>query len=123
MRRAMVRAPGSGAPSHPEISSTDLHLFIAEVCRKLLNRILIVCIVLLSNDVQPPLNAMTCANGNLLNVFVGRAQLGRQVHRDICVLSSTMSTIDISCKSCEFDYWESSLLLSPWRSVNLTTLE
>ncbi|MPC50254.1 G patch domain-containing protein 4 [Portunus trituberculatus] len=52
------------------------------------------------------LNTTSCANGNLLYVFVGRAQLGRQVHRDICVLSSAMATIDISCKGCEFDYWE-----------------
>ncbi|MPC44395.1 hypothetical protein E2C01_038069 [Portunus trituberculatus] len=25
---------------------------------------------------------------------------------DICVRSSAMATIDISCKGCEFDYWE-----------------
>ncbi|MPC18826.1 hypothetical protein E2C01_011720 [Portunus trituberculatus] len=40
--------------------------------------------VLLSNDVPPPLNTTSCANENLLYVFVGGAQLGRQVHRDLC---------------------------------------
>ncbi|MPC10986.1 hypothetical protein E2C01_003636 [Portunus trituberculatus] len=34
------------------------------------------------------------------------AQLGRQVHRDICVCSSAMATIDISYKGCEYDYRE-----------------
>ncbi|MPC10962.1 hypothetical protein E2C01_003608 [Portunus trituberculatus] len=62
--------------------------------------------LLLSNDVPPPLNTTSCANGNLLYVFVGGAQLGRQVHRDICVRSSAMATSDINCKVCEFDYWE-----------------
>ncbi|MPC21777.1 hypothetical protein E2C01_014773 [Portunus trituberculatus] len=40
--------------------------------------------VLLSNDMPPPLNSMSCANGNLLYVFIGGAQLGRQVHRHLC---------------------------------------
>ncbi|MPC39407.1 hypothetical protein E2C01_032942 [Portunus trituberculatus] len=53
--------------------------------------------VLLSNDVPPPLNTTSCANGNFLYVFVGGAQLGRQVHKDICVHSSAMATVDISC--------------------------
>ncbi|MPC90299.1 hypothetical protein E2C01_085276 [Portunus trituberculatus] len=60
-------------------------------------------VVLLSNDVPPPLNTTSCANGNSL---YGRAQLGRQVHKDICVCNPAMATIDISCKGCEFDYWE-----------------
>ncbi|MPC29956.1 hypothetical protein E2C01_023210 [Portunus trituberculatus] len=59
---------------------TDLHLVLAGV---------------LSNDVPLPLNTTSCANGNLLYVFVGRAQLGRQVHKDICVRSSEMATNDI----------------------------
>ncbi|MPC18098.1 hypothetical protein E2C01_010973 [Portunus trituberculatus] len=59
-----------------------------------------------SNDVPPPLNTTSCANGNFLHVFVGGAQLGRHVHRDIRVCSSAMATSNISCKDCEFDYWE-----------------
>ncbi|MPC42861.1 hypothetical protein E2C01_036492 [Portunus trituberculatus] len=62
--------------------------------------------VLLFNDVPPPLNTTSCTNGNLLYVFIGGAQLGRQLHRDICVCSSAMATIDISCKGCEFDDWK-----------------
>ncbi|MPC32732.1 hypothetical protein E2C01_026058 [Portunus trituberculatus] len=61
--------------------------------------------VLLSNDVLQPLNT-SCANRNLPYVFEGGAQLGRQVHKDICMHSSAMATSDISCKGCEFDYWE-----------------
>ncbi|MPC40527.1 hypothetical protein E2C01_034089 [Portunus trituberculatus] len=37
---------------------------------------------------------------------MGGAQLGRQVHKDICVDSLAMATVDISCKCCEFNYWE-----------------
>ncbi|MPC21033.1 hypothetical protein E2C01_014006 [Portunus trituberculatus] len=53
-------------------------------------------LVLLSNDMPPPLNTTSCANGNLLHVFVDRAQLGRQVHREICVRNSAMATSDTS---------------------------
>ncbi|MPD03470.1 hypothetical protein E2C01_099110 [Portunus trituberculatus] len=69
---------------------TDLHLFIAGVC----------------GDVPPPLKTTSCVNGNLLYVFIRGAQLGRQVHRDICLRSSAVATIDISCNVCKFDYWE-----------------
>ncbi|MPC98463.1 hypothetical protein E2C01_093834 [Portunus trituberculatus] len=64
----------------------------------------------------PPLNTTTCANGNLPYVLVGLAQLGRQVHRDICVRSSAMSTSDISCKGCEFAYWE---IIAPAMQVSV----
>ncbi|MPC67986.1 hypothetical protein E2C01_062175 [Portunus trituberculatus] len=70
----------------------------------------------MSNDVPPPLNTTNCANGNLLYVFVGGAQLGRQVHRDICVRSSAMATSDISCKGCKFDYWE---IIAPAMQVSV----
>ena len=37
--------------------------------------------------------------------------MGRQVLRDISLLSSAagtsaMATVDITCKGCEYDYWE-----------------
>ncbi|MPC37102.1 hypothetical protein E2C01_030576 [Portunus trituberculatus] len=44
------------------------------------------------------------------------AQLGRQVHRGICVRSSVMATSDISCKGCEFDYWE---IITPEMQVSV----
>ncbi|MPC43437.1 hypothetical protein E2C01_037085 [Portunus trituberculatus] len=47
-----------------------------------------------------PQNASRC------RTMLGGAQLGRQVHEDICVRSSAMATRDITCKGCEFDYWE-----------------
>ena len=31
---------------------------------------------------------------------------GRQVRRDISVLSFAMATIEITCQGCELDYWE-----------------
>ncbi|MPC83464.1 hypothetical protein E2C01_078175 [Portunus trituberculatus] len=78
----------------------------------------------MSNDVPPTLNTTSCANGNLLYVFLGRAQLGRQVHKDICVLSSAMVIIDIIVvKAGNLITGKSSLLLSPWRTVNFTTLD
>ena len=58
----------------------------------------------LSNDVPPPFNS--CANEKLLYVLGGGAQVGRQVRRDISVLSSAMATIEITCQGCELDYWE-----------------
>ena len=60
-----------------------------------MDRILIVSIFVLSNDVPSPLNMMTCANGNLLYVYIGGAQLDQQVYRGRCVLSSAMATIEI----------------------------
>ncbi|MPC37136.1 hypothetical protein E2C01_030610 [Portunus trituberculatus] len=53
----------------------------------------------------------------------GGSQLGRQVHKDIYVHSSAMATTDISCKCCDLITGKSSLMLSPWRTVNLTTIE
>ena len=47
-----------------------------------------------------------CTNENLLYVFVDREQLGRQVWRDISVLSSAMATINTTCEDCQFNYWE-----------------
>ncbi|MPC66162.1 hypothetical protein E2C01_060308 [Portunus trituberculatus] len=49
-----------------------------------------------------------CTDGNLL-----MAQVGRQVHRDIILLSSAMASIDICCQGCEFDYWEIIALAFP----------
>ncbi|MPC40729.1 hypothetical protein E2C01_034294 [Portunus trituberculatus] len=96
----MLAHIGSTMGSNPPMSKpSNLHLAVDALSLQLLP-------VLLSNDVPPPLNTTSCANGNLLQVFVGGAQLGRQVHKDICVISSVMATSDISCKGCEYDYWE-----------------
>ena len=60
------------------------------------NRILITSIFLWSNDVPPLINTASCANGNLLYVFIGGAQQGRQAPRDIGLLSSAMATVEES---------------------------
>ncbi|MPC55857.1 hypothetical protein E2C01_049802 [Portunus trituberculatus] len=51
---------------------------------------------------------------------VRQAQLGRQVHKDICVRSSAIATV---VKVVDMITGKSSLLLSPWRTANLTTIE
>ena len=62
----------------------------------MLNRILTVSIFLWSNDVPPPLNTTSCANGNLLHVLVGEAQQEGQAPRDIGLLSSAVATVEES---------------------------
>ena len=60
----------------------------------------------LSNDVPPPFNSTSYANEKLLYVIVGGAQVGRQVRRDISVLSFVIATIEITCQGCELEYWK-----------------
>ena len=57
-------------------------------------------IFLLSNDLPSPLNTTSCTNGNLLYIFSDRAQLGKQVYRDTCMLSLAIAIIEITCESC-----------------------
>ena len=45
---------------------------------------------------------ISCTNGNLQSIFIGRAQLGRH----ISVLNYPMAIIEKTCEGCKFDYWE-----------------
>ena len=39
-------------------------------------------------------------------ICIYKTQLDKKVHRDICVFSSAMATIEITCEDCKFDYWK-----------------